>query len=76
MKYYAVRVGKKTGIFETWDECKEQVEGFVGAEYKSFSALNQAFAFPLQLQENRIFHARSLRHLLSFFCRRSPTFTF
>lgn len=35
-KYYAVRKGKKTGIFETWKECLEQVSGFSGAEYKSF----------------------------------------
>ena len=37
MKYYAVKVGKKTGIFDTWDECKEYVEGFEGALFKSFS---------------------------------------
>ena len=37
MKYYAVKNGRKIGIFETWDECKAQVEGFSGAEYKSFT---------------------------------------
>lgn len=37
MKYYAVKVGKKTGVFDTWDECKEYVEGFEGALFKSFS---------------------------------------
>ena len=37
MKYYVVRVGKRPGIYDTWVECKEQVEGFEGAEYKSFS---------------------------------------
>lgn len=37
MKYYVVRVGKRPGIYDTWDECKEQVEGFEGAEFKSFS---------------------------------------
>lgn len=35
-KYYAVKKGKKTGIFTTWDECKKYVTGFSGAEYKSF----------------------------------------
>ena len=35
-KIYAVRKGRKTGIFQTWDETKEQVDGFSGAEYKSF----------------------------------------
>ena len=41
-KYYAVRKGKKTGIFQTWDECKLQVTGFSGAEYKSFMTLEEA----------------------------------
>lgn len=37
MKYYAVRVGAKTGIFESWEEVKPLVIGFAKAEYKSFS---------------------------------------
>jgi len=41
-KFYAVRNGKKTGVFNTWDECKEQVNGFKGAEYKSFKTLEEA----------------------------------
>lgn len=35
-KYYAVRQGKKTGIFTSWDDCKKSVNGYSGAEYKSF----------------------------------------
>ena len=27
-KYYAVRVGKVPGIYQTWDECKKNVHGF------------------------------------------------
>lgn len=41
-KYYAVRKGKMKGIFKTWDECKSQVHGFKGAEYKSFETLEEA----------------------------------
>lgn len=44
-KYYAVRNGYKIGIFGTWDECKKQVNGFSGAEYKSFTSLEDAKAF-------------------------------
>ena len=44
-KFYAVRKGKKTGIFSTWDECKEQVTGFKGAIYKSFKTLEEAEEF-------------------------------
>lgn len=35
-KYYVVWVGRATGVFGTWDACKEQVDGFEGAKYKSF----------------------------------------
>lgn len=41
-KYYAVRNGKKIGVFNTWNECKEQVNGFSGAEYKSFPTIEEA----------------------------------
>lgn len=41
-KFYAVRKGKANGIYATWSECKEQVNGFSGAEYKSFSTLEEA----------------------------------
>lgn len=41
-KYYAVRKGSNTGIFTSWDETKKYVTGFSGAEYKSFSTLEDA----------------------------------
>ena len=52
-KFYAVKKGKKTGIFSTWDECKEQVTGFKGAIYKSFKTLSEAEAF-LERNEEKI----------------------
>lgn len=52
-KFYAVKKGKKTGIFSTWDECKEQVTGFKGAVYKSFKTLSEAEAF-LEKNEEKI----------------------
>ena len=44
-KYYAVRKGRKTGVFETWDECKAAVSGFSGAAYKSFTNREEAMDF-------------------------------
>lgn len=41
-KYYAVRVGKVPGIYNTWEECKAQIDGVSGAVYKSFSSLKEA----------------------------------
>jgi len=44
-KYYAVRKGKKTGIFTTWDECKQYVHGYPSASYKSFTNKQDAEAY-------------------------------
>lgn len=41
-KYYVVWKGRKTGIFSTWDECKEQIYEFEGAQYKSYKTQNEA----------------------------------
>ena len=41
-KFYAVKQGRKTGLFTTWDDCKAQVQGYSGAVYKSFSTLAEA----------------------------------
>jgi len=35
-KFYAVRVGREPGVYDTWDECKEQTNGFKGAKFKSW----------------------------------------
>ena len=44
-KFYAVKVGRKPGIYNTWDECKKQVAGYSGAVYKSFRGISEAKAF-------------------------------
>lgn len=44
-KYYAVKKGHSTGVFNSWDECKPAVEGFSGAEYKSFESEAEANAY-------------------------------
>ena len=45
MKYYAVRRGRTTGVFDSWDACRKQVFKFPGAEYKAFPTRDQALAF-------------------------------
>lgn len=37
-KFYVVWVGREPGIYEDWDDCREQVEGFPGARYKAFDS--------------------------------------
>ena len=41
-KFYAVRRGRKTGIFTSWPECKEQVDGFERPVYKGFMTREEA----------------------------------
>lgn len=41
-KYYAVIKGRQTGIFTSWSKCEEQVKGFSGAVFKSFSTRAEA----------------------------------
>jgi len=41
-KYYTVWKGHHPGVFETWDDCKAQIKGFDGAQYKSFSTFEAA----------------------------------
>lgn len=44
-KYYAVRKGLTPGIYFTWADCKKNVDGFPGAEYKGFDNLQEAENF-------------------------------
>jgi ribonuclease HI len=41
-KYYVVWKGRKPGVYSNWDICKAQVDGFTGAEYKSFATKAEA----------------------------------
>ncbi|WP_339659370.1 ribonuclease H family protein [uncultured Polaribacter sp.] len=41
-KYYVVWKGRKTGVFTSWNVCKRQIDGFEGAQYKSFVNLDEA----------------------------------
>ncbi|WP_396636393.1 viroplasmin family protein [Maribacter sp. R77961] len=36
-KFYVVWKGKQPGIHKTWADCKKAIEGYKGAEYKSFA---------------------------------------
>jgi len=41
-KYYVVWQGKQTGIYPSWEDCKQQVHGYAGASYKSFTSKEEA----------------------------------
>ncbi|MCI2230003.1 ribonuclease H family protein [Polaribacter sp. MSW13] len=41
-KFYVVWNGRKKGVFTSWKVCKAQIDGFDGAQYKSFANLEEA----------------------------------
>ncbi|MCM1451449.1 MAG: ribonuclease H family protein [Clostridium sp.] len=41
-KFYVVFKGYQPGIYDSWDECKAQIDGFSGAAYKSFPSCEEA----------------------------------
>jgi len=41
-KYYVVWEGINPGIYDNWNDCKEQVEAFEGAKYKGFASKEEA----------------------------------
>lgn len=45
MKYYAVKEGKKPGVYTTWADCEAQVKGYPGADYKKFNNEEDARLF-------------------------------
>ena len=47
-KFYAIRKGNKVGIVNTWKECQESTKGFKGAEFKSFTTLEDAIKYMKQ----------------------------
>lgn len=41
-KFYVVWDGRSPGIYDSWEECREQVEGFPGARYKAYDSQTAA----------------------------------
>ncbi len=40
--FYVVWLGHNTGIFTSWDACREQINGFPGAQYRGFQTRAEA----------------------------------
>ena len=55
-KYYVVWKGREIGVYSTWESCKMQIEGFKGAQYKSFpdrASAEHAFRAGYELHVSR-----------------------
>lgn len=46
-KVYIVAVGRDHGVYESWDACKEQVTGYSGSRFKSFTEQEDAMNYIL-----------------------------
>ena len=57
-KYYVVWQGRQPGIYSSWDECKAQVVGVQGAQYKSYGSMAEAEA-AIRLPYNSVVNAGS-----------------
>lgn len=44
-QYYAVKVGRKPGVYYTWAECKKQVDKFPNADFKKFDKEKDAISY-------------------------------
>jgi len=63
-KLYCVRSGRKTGIFNTWNECKQQIDGFPFPVYKSFKSMEECTEWckiPLESIIQRIKYACAIK---------------
>ena len=43
--FYAVRAGRKPGVYRTWSDCEHQTTGFPGSRFKKFMTECEAIAF-------------------------------
>lgn len=62
-KYYAVKNGRKVGIFETWNECEQQVKGYPKANYKSFQTKEEAEEY-LGIQKRQVLNPQKEKQVL------------
>lgn len=62
-KFYVVWKGHSPGIYDSWEECKIQINGFPGAEFKSFDSQEAATnAFRGDYQEQKALLRSIARH--------------
>ncbi len=43
--FYAVKNGRRIGIYKTWAECQQQVQGYPNALFKGFATLTEAESY-------------------------------
>lgn len=67
-KYYAVRKGHSTGVFETWVECQNATDGYSSAVFKAFTTREQAVAYlnGENFQPDNIYDAKETNTVIAY----------
>lgn len=63
-KFYVVWKGRQAGVYSNWESCKMQIEGFKGAQYKSFpdrQSAEDAFKAGYQVMSQRDYESTRLQ---------------
>ncbi|RLU21658.1 hypothetical protein DMN91_006033 [Ooceraea biroi] len=45
MPYYGVANGRNTGVYDNWEECKQQVNGYSRCDFRKFDSPDAAWDF-------------------------------
>ena len=53
-KFYAVRVGRVPGIYQTWRQAEEQIKGFSSAEFKAFDREEDALKYISETKNEKL----------------------
>lgn len=59
-KFYVVWEGRAPGIYDSWEECEDQVKNFPGARYKAFSTQEEATAAFRGDQKDEMYALRAI----------------
>ena len=60
MKYYAVKTGRKTGIYTSWEDTEKLVKGYPDAKYKCFKTREDAETYMVAMK-NFQFHPQYIQ---------------
>ena len=52
--FYAVKNGRVKNIYDNWESCKQQVQGFKGAQFKKFKTKQEAIDYMNDIVEDYI----------------------
>lgn len=65
MPYYAVGIGRQIGVFTTWPECKNAIDGYSNPKFRKFDSREEAESFVTSFAPSSLLTASSEYSLTS-----------